>query len=284
MSVVSANQIPGINGDISFDRDARFVETLWRVITDSRSDGFFTVLLGAITLGLPDLINPYPDDPSATYRLRNISPHQDEEHPKVWEFRLRYAQSGASDDEPPDDPLDEPWEVTTDGVETEIPVSQDRNGDPIANSAGERFPEEMRDVVTDLTITIARNEAGFSPLAAASYFNKINSATTTIYGESFPAETVRIQKITGQSQVFGDIRFFRVTYYLEVRLDGWRRNVLDNGYLKLDSGNQVVIKDSKGNPLSAPSLLDGNGAVSTTPVFLAFDIKQTVDFSPLNLG
>lgn len=161
---------------------------------------------------------------------------------------------------------------------------------PVLNRAGDDFdpPLEMDDDTQ--TVTITRN---YWPLPdwVWNYTNKRNLSAFTIYGHTIAAGQAKISGIDWGSQQKHvnkddlEIFFFEVSTTIEIDTrdrgvktvvgakigqniypDYWDLFTPNIGYHALnDDGEQIVIRDAEGDPVSAPVLLDEDGAQITNP-------------------
>ena len=152
---------------------------------------------------------------------------------------------------------------------------------PIRNSAGVPFDPPIQIEEAHLTFTITRNQASFNRTDIADYVKAINS--TSFLG--FAARTVRLNDLSAERLNENGVFFWQVTYVFEVNTDGWNPvKILDAGYEENFAGDLQKVLDRCGNPVTRPSLLDGNGLVlsdpqNDPPVFLSYNLYREVDFN-----
>jgi len=163
-------------------------------------------------------------------------------------------------------PLLEPPEISYSFVTVTEPVDIDITGAPITNSAGELFDPPITREFHDLVLRIVRNEAGFNALLAAEYKGAVNSDVW--YG--FAAETIRCVVFDGVQRRVAGLIYWRVTYELHIRWDGWRKRVMDAGYIELnvagDDYQKIKIEDPDTKikeAVTSPWPLDGAGRALT---------------------
>ena len=192
------------------------------------------------------------------------------------------------------DPTLWPIRVTYGSKSYEKNVEEDQSGNPVRNSAGDRFEtpvtvDDSRDM-----ITVVRNElvATFDPTFPSTYRDTINSASWNGYD----THTVKCTSITSSDPQYdssNQVWYYTITYVFEIMYEdpdespnGWAKYILDQGYQALDgSGNKGLIQ-LKGQPASDPQLLDGSGhalASGGDPVFTTFNVYREKNFAAFNI-
>jgi hypothetical protein len=286
--ILSVNEIwDGRQGSVDTKNVRNYTRT-FRVITDSMVDGPFQVT--DIPPPFPSIFSFY-SDPAGGIDLgafcTKITPRQTDE-PFVWivtcEFSSKVdnpeqAQAGDTDK----DPLTRPSVVKWSMAKFQRVLDRDVNDDPIVNSAGERFdpPIEIDDSRPVLSIT--RNEPTIDPANIVAYQDAVN--TDTFFG--CDPGTAKIDSIEAESAFENGTFYWKVSYTIHFRREGWDVQPLDQGYHHLIAGVPTVNRDPQsGNPYPAPRLLDGSGNLLGTgadPVFLDFEAYKEMPFAPLAL-
>lgn len=192
------------------------------------------------------------------------------------------------------------FNVTSERIDRAIALVKTNGGRveniAITNSAGQSFDPPISDDIYDLALRYARNERNFDPIKAVEYIDHVNSNTFL----KAPPGMVKCTVFKGTKvydDEFGD--YYAVFYEFQFRLQkvkgkryGWLRRILDEGYYKEDGTNNdgtpklVPIKDDDVNPVTVPVKLDGSGGIkksSADDVFLTYETKPSVSFSPLNI-
>lgn len=247
------------------------------VIFDSAANSSNAKSAAAEALGLPAMYEEYPDDAwryVASRRSRRTGP-------------LRCQVTVNYDSEP--DPLSQYPEYSWDFGSSSEPIDHDYSGNPILNSAGESFDPPIMTDVYDLTLRYRRNEASYSAPVAEAYIGAVNTAAFL----GFAAGKVKCTKFAGTQARAAALTYWVVDYEFIVRVsDFWKRKILDEGfrvYIGTDAAGKPdydIMKDTKGNPLSQPVLLDGNGEKlndGANAVFLEFDIMKTANLTALSI-
>lgn len=161
------------------------------------------------------------------------------------------------------------------------------NALPILNSAGEPPDPPITEDVIDTTLAITHNSLEFNSNEAAEYKGKINE--DIFYGKA--AKTVLCKRYDAEEAYFGNQLYFKITKEFHIRVDGWTRNILDQGF-RVSTGSNVLtisttakrIVDTEGSPISEPSLLNGLGGLlspAADPVYLERNTKKSKTFAGL---
>lgn len=187
-------------------------------------------------------------------------------------------------------PIDHPLKISFGFAKYEKVVDktvpdEDGNTEAIVNSAGDYFdPPPVKDDSRPL-IKITRNEPTYDPLRAKEWKDAINQDAWN----GFDPGTVKCGEIAAELAWSQECQFYYiVNYEFEIEPDGWALEVLDQGLRSYDTSTekQVAIADEKGEPVTSPVLLDGDGqqlAGGADPVFLTFDVYNKRDFVDLKL-
>jgi len=170
----------------------------------------------------------------------------------------------------------------------------DNNGAPIRNSATDRFEDAVTidDSITTMTITRNILVSVFDLTLAQRLTNTINLNDWN----GFTAKHCKMGIIeTGDEQYDSNnqVYYYSVTFPVQLSRKPWRKDLLDQGYNQLDVAYTVggtmkpqPILDSKGQPLSSPSALDGFGRkleIGGDPVTLSFETYDEADWDELGL-
>jgi len=261
------------------DSTGRWAERGYTVLLTDPADGELVALAAN---GIPRRGQSHPQDSWLVCKDVHISQWLSPVMAKiVARFELRGETTGDGDY---DSPLKMPAEISYRWETSREPIDEDANGEPIVNSSGEPFDPPIEENFEDLVMTITQNEATFDPAKFTNYNGRTNSKE---FG-GFAAGLVKMKAPTGDEQQQGAAKYFRVTWTFVVRNDGWKRRQLDRGFRELvgvDADGKpkyTQIKDTDGNPISEPALLDGNGrklAKGHPAVWLNFQTKKTADFN-----
>lgn len=249
---------------------------------------------------VPRLGEAHPDNPGLVVRGFTLREGQG---PLDWRAVITYAR--LSPEFPGSTPTDAPprhrW---LDQIET-VEVDTDADGNPYSNSADEPFvPAPLKPIPTDvLEYEFNAPVSTVSLSWLRSYRYKVNADDQTglwgsgdrkigaDIGEAI-IESIRADYIEAQDTL---PHYYRISLRILIRENlavtspdpednAWRRRLLDRGFrTKSGGGDYTTLVDENGLPFNQPQLLDGSGAVSSTPVFLWFRDFDSVNFDPLNI-
>jgi hypothetical protein len=228
----------------------------------------------------------HPND-SAAYAVEvQVEPRDGQPH--VWNAVVQYETArGATvpEEVSTEDPLDRPAEIEWSFIQREYVLEIDKSAPPlyVVNSANEPFDPPLIEQDIIPVVRITRNQENFYYGAIKTYVNKVNSST---FWSDWPAGTVLMSSITANQLVEGGVLYWRVTYELQLRIDGWQLDVMDRGFRQLVDGKPQVITDENGEPFNTPQCLDLSGHLlppTQDPEYMTFYPKAEVDFGPLDL-
>lgn len=183
---------------------------------------------------------------------------------------------------------EEVWnvEMSVTGTEFQQQAYQDKDGNPIVNSAGQPFEPGLTESFYDEEITVSFNSYSVNASGIEAARGKVNDQqiTLTVNGvaRTYEARHLKCVQAGYQTVYSGGNSYWRITYVFRSRVDGYTETVLDQGFAELVAGELVTIKDANGEPLNAQSMLDGAGAVSTDgPHWLSFAIDEEASLATL---
>lgn len=164
-------------------------------------------------------------------------------------------------------PLASPPRIQWDDVETEQEIDEDFDGQPIVNTAGERY-RGIKALFSDQTLTVTRNMLLFNPFAQAVYRRSVNSDLFV----GWPPGTCKLMKLSAQNVIDKDFGYWTVTGVFQFRYPynttpdkAWYSRWLNVGL------NQ---RRTVGQPELEPCY-DGNDTPAVTPQYLDADGRQT---------
>lgn len=230
--------------------------------------------------GIPNLWDSHPYNQWSYVQRLNAQ----QTGPKTVEVTVEYKTI--------EDPLERPPEIEFLSAVSSEPVDKafdpDGNDIPITNSSGEMFDPPITKDFRDLVLRAKRYQASFDTAQASAFEGSVNSQTVWGYAPG----KVRCNVYTGKELRFGGLWMYEVSFEFQVREDGWKRRILDQGFREITGidGDGLTtyetIKDEKGIALSQPALLDGSGVVlgnTSAPVFKEFELNDKNDFTVLGL-
>lgn len=195
---------------------------------------------------------PHPNDPLSF--LHRIDPRNQTFSPNVWLSTLNYSRRRRD----PDDPLDDPVEISITNEKQQIPVWA-------FNSAGDLYdPLPLRDSnikVANVTVTVPGN----IPTTVLNFEDAVNTDTYTIGGLTvapFKSKCSPFDVSIEKDRLGQPMRIMR--FGIQISRRDLRLNALDMGWRELDAdGNVVKIPN-----ITVPAILNGSGhAVANPTVF-----------------
>lgn len=189
-----------------------------------------------------------------------------------WKATLDYGPVNPQEVSEDGDPTNQPIQVFYEGQTFQDPADEDKDGNPVVNSAYDYFdPPIMRDK-TRVIVRAIRNELSFSGSLAASLADCVNSDQILDAGGGvvFDVRTLKTSFPRGVpkwSQFLG-ANYYEVEYIFTVNHDTWDFRTLNQGYRELDPSastkrRQILVE---GQPATSPVLLDSSGHALLPPV------------------
>lgn len=189
---------------------------------------------------------------------------------------------------------------------TKVLSSEVGTGTFILNTAGDPYdpPLEVERSRMVVNLKFWREPSWFS-LSYFGFWDTINSANYVLFGQTFPAKTLRvtnidIKTIWDQGEVNiatppappNNVQTLKLIYEVNVQLewnpDSWVKKVLNAGKRQKKTINGVVkavaIADDHGQPISDPVPLDANGvpvAPGGTLIYQTWEAYQQMSFATL---
>lgn len=163
-------------------------------------------------------------------------------------------------------PLDREPDIKWAGGDLVEAMVKDWDDTALKNSAGEMYDPLPERYIQSGDCVITINESTNPASRVVNYSRTTNTAI--IWGVA--VESALMGKIESQNIIEvidgAEFSYWRTSYPISFRNDNWKYKAIDLGYNSLSGGNLIPFKDNEGNLLSTPKLLNGSGAVSTTPV------------------
>jgi hypothetical protein len=192
-------------------------------------------------------------------------------------------------------PLSRPADISWGGAEITEVRRYDVDGNALCNSAGQFFEDLPEFFIRGGEVRITQNEAANPATKCVTYSYTTNDGTW--YGVA--AGNALIGKIEAdkvtETYDGNEITYWRVSYPIAFRRDGWGFKTYDIGYKYLDDNDELICDfDKNGTPTPTPVKLDGNGgrlsdqtanAVEwpTTPA-TGFKVYEESDFASLSIA
>lgn len=246
----------------------------YQVVTDSPLDGPVTARDAP---GIPVINSPYlfgtDFDYGAFAKEYSIQYKSNpDDHKRLWLVTVRYDTEPIrrGEDEYLNDPIDEPPIIGGSFLTDRVAITSDKDGNPVANSAGDQFEELERDR-SNLTLTIQKNFDEWDLTRHNEFIDTVNS--TTFF--TLSARKWRLTNIRTQQLFRGDSTtpYYQVMFEFVANYDTWDFKPADRGWYYLSTGNEkLAFRDAKGFQLNAPGLLDGSGGqLASTSNVVYFD-------------
>lgn len=176
-----------------------------------------------------------------------------------------------------DNPLSQFPVIEFDFAVSDEAIDTDINGQPIQTDCKERFDPPLTAEISDLVITVTRNQQTFDPLLAATYHGAVNSDSF----QGFQPGVCRITGIRASSVEFEGFVYFTASTTVQVRRvpanvspsRAWWKRVVHQGY-RVKNGLTGLIEHARERD-------EDNNAISdtrvSTPVMLKPGGEQELD-------
>lgn len=245
----------------------------WHVYTDTKDDG---AIIAENAVGVA-INSGHPED--STRKLRKLATSAVDESHTLWLVKGDYSSVQPQQDFVVD-PLTKDPVISGDFDTYRVPMYTDKDGNAIANSAGQTFDPPIDDDIFDFALNYERPESltTFTAAKCIQYLNAV--ASDSFYGAK-PGEA-KIVGIRYQLVRESGIRYYMVSYRIAFRQNfvdgtgtersGWTKLVLDEGLACLSTAPAENIEDffearttaivdvSTGKPVNRPVKLDGTGS------------------------
>ncbi len=257
------------------------------VITDDKNDGTAVAVLAP---GIPTSGSWLNGDPNTVVTTIEANPISGSA--THFEVTVEY---GSGDYTTSDIyPLDRPPDISYGGDTASETYFYDESPEhkPTVNSAGDAFEQLFERERTEITITIVANQQWFDVFEADALNNSTNAAPVMIDGVLFDTGTVKMGAITAAKtiELFNteSVSYYRVTYPVKVRKDGWKDRPLDFGFNELRTITKSIegvdtlvdvrqpIVDKTGQRVTKPWPLDGDGTAKPS----ATDTPPAIELQP----
>jgi hypothetical protein len=269
-----------------FEMTNRRYRKIFLVLTNDPLDGPATIYGGP---GIPVIGEAYAVGNDLDLLSTCVSVDcQPTEWPLVWTVTSEY-DSDRIVDATLSNPLNLPAELTWSFAKYERVFVRDLLGTPCVNSSNQPF--DPPPVVDDSrpVLTITRNEASFNSANAILYQDAVN---TDNFGPAIPKQA-KLTNIIGNKQQDIGVVYYKVTYEIEFRREGYDLFILDKGFRDI-SGN--LYRDKRDfAPLANETLQNGRGqplttgtstlsaAIAATDLILTVPAADALNFPPLGV-
>lgn len=258
MAVISFTEDLTRSGQLTAERKGALLEIPRRkyvrrfhAITDSVLDSSKTIRAHILCPKLGDqYVTPNEQDLLAT--CVDVRVNARPESPFSWYVEAEYDTARLVD-ATLENPLLMPAELSWDFLSYERARVRDVLGIPYVNSSQEAFDPPIMGEEKRPVLTVVRNEATFSAAFALQYQLVVNS---DVFAGAAPG-FARINKINGTRQREIGVTYYKVTYEVEFRREGFVRPVLDQGFR--DKDKKQFLDPLNAQPYSGPTLMNGKG-------------------------
>jgi hypothetical protein len=240
-----------------------------------------------------------PNNPlSIVVTSKDAEPLQD----SLFHFTVTVEYAAVDPVKMPGDPLNRPPEISyspTEGTETYF-TDRSPQKRPVVNSAGDPFESFHERECGELTLQITINEPTHNAATADAFSHTTNAAPVTIDGTTYATGTLKLSPIGATKQtetvesdgVAMTFKFYRRTYTLKARREGWKDRPLDVGTNELVPDADATkpprlrpIVDAINAPVKKPWPLNGSGrkkpSMADKPAELEFLPYAEADWSSL---
>lgn len=258
----------------------------WRVLTNDNLDGMRTVLEAA---DLPIIGSTYDygndSDPAAICISKGAGRLGDSR--TAWIVTTKYTNNlgpgTVATVSPPDpNPLLRPATYQRGGVMFTKPLTRDRNGNLVRNSAGDPYVDRPDVNDAHYQIQITKNVLSYSDEEAMQYMCAVNS-------DVFLDAAARKWQVIGFS---GDGPLIENGYVYWTKVvtviysfEGWDIELLEQGY-RVIRGSQAYETLENGTKITDPVLLDENGeevGPTGAPTYRTWEYYRELPFAALGL-
>lgn len=259
MAAIGIAKEDGMQRMVEVSASGKTATRVFTVEFNTRDSPIARPLLALTAPGVPQYGDRHPFDDFLWVDRKNVKPH---EGLFVYTVTCHYSTIPLGTGGPAEDPLKQKPDVEFLSVTSNEQIDRDINNKPITNSSEESYDPPMTEEKDDGIIRFVRNERYFDEYQADEYRGAINN--DTFCGRA--AGLVRCIRYDGNRVYKEDGSYYhRVTYEFQIRKDGWKRRVLDEGYREKTGTDgdgkptYLEITDDNGQKVSQPVKLNGNG-------------------------
>lgn len=263
----------------------------WSVLLDGSDEQSLAARIARRADGIPRVGQQAEFDPFM--RAKSVEAVPVGGSPVLWDVLVTwgppkgFSGSSSESEEPLISPFDERPQIQWGTERTEEPIDQDANGNPLVNVVGESFDPPISRNFSDEVLSVTKNQAAFSSTQAVQFVDTVNA--DTFMGHA--AGTGYMDEISAVEIEEGGFIYYRVTYKMRFRKDGWRKRVLHRGFREWvestpDGPVYKNFTDEDGNPVAEPLLLDETGGAlpKYQPAqWLEFEVYSSSTWGDLNI-
>lgn len=184
-------------------------------------------------------------------------------------------------------PLARPTKYWIEDEPYNVLVTEDKDGVPIVNSAGQEFTEPPEEEDYHMILVAEKNFATLAEIIALNQTYARGVNTDTFYGATARKCLCMPIKCSPPKEE-NDVTFYTATFQIKISDKQWDLKIVDQGYMhKKGTGDELYrALDEDGEPTAEPVLLDTDGtrlAAGTVGQFLTFRRRREVAFSGLGI-
>jgi len=168
--------------------------------------------------------------------------------------------NGGSFPDTEDNPLTQPTRWSFQRSKTVEQVDRDKDGNAIANSNKESFANGAQRTYTQRILEARRYESVYDAATAEVFEDSVNNATFNGPGVNFGAGTVKCNIISPVGEFTTSSPYLEILYQFEIRPDGWKTRILDEGTKgRTSDATYVFLYTETGDKITTPVRLNGGG-------------------------
>lgn len=263
MAIVSVNPVRE-SESCKVSENGRKYDRTYLVTTSTHTDNASVVRTGiAASPYLLKIGQAHGTDANAYINDINIREYGEDR--KTWRVDVAWETLQFGQLQPNDNPLLRPTEYRWGSDTRTVPFFKDLTGKNVVNSAGESFEQLPEREKSDWSVTITRNEATPNLATLFSYSDAVNSDTFSVDGATFAAGYAKLTISDCTKIIENGYTYYRITYLLRFRAEGWLVRIADMGYNEIASGKRRPIIDEDGMEVRRPWPLNGLGVKVASP-------------------
>lgn len=286
MAATSVTLVKSTCGKFDLDGQREYT-SVYRVLTNSRSDGPITVI-GAP--GIPAFGSTYSagndfDTRAVVVSFGPVDLESEKDSLKQWLCTVNYSTQLVKkcEDFDIDNPLAEPPIISGDFIQGEVLLTKDSAGNDIKNSAEDYYDGLTKEVARP-SLEIQKNFAYVDLDFLRQYINTTNSGT--FFGVA--ANYWRFTRCRWQRVFRGTCQpYYQVQYGFDLDPDKWQISPVDRGWYYKSGSNKLRVVDANFQPLSTQANLNGSGGLLTLGSTLQyrgpFTVYAAKDFGQLGI-
>lgn len=230
------------------------------------------------------------DDDSAYAQRYRIYRPEPKIKPTRWFVDVTFMplQPGTLPGDSDSNPLARPAKYWIEEEPYTVLVTEDKDGNPITNSAGQEFTEPPEEEDYHMILMVEKNYATLAEIITLNqtYARAVN--TDTFYGATARKCFVMSIRCSPPKEENG-VTFYTATFSIKISDKQWDLKIVDQGFMHYESSSSdelVRAKDLNGEDTPEPVLLDTDGtrlAAGALGLFKTFRRRKEVAFSGMGV-